>query len=54
VKDLFVHKGMVKALYRKQPERLVGARSEAVATIRIFLDDDVMYHVMDEESLVAI
>lgn len=25
---MFVHKGMVKKLYRKQPERLVGARSE--------------------------
>ncbi|KAJ6947827.1 hypothetical protein NC651_002248 [Populus alba x Populus x berolinensis] len=25
-----------------------------VATIRICLDDDMMYHVMDEESLVPI
>ena len=46
---------MVKALYEKQPERMndmdwKDLEAKAVTTIRICLDDDVMYNVMDEES----
>ncbi|KAG6675849.1 hypothetical protein I3842_15G125400 [Carya illinoinensis] len=55
VKDLLVQQGLVKALYGKQ---LVGMddmdwkelEAKAVATIRLCLADDVMYHVMDDES----
>ena len=46
---------MVKALYKKQPEGINDIdwqelEARVVATIRLCLDDDVMYHVMDEES----
>jgi hypothetical protein len=50
---------MVKALYGTKPERMADIdwkefEAKAVATIRFCLGDDVMYHVMDEESLVAV
>jgi hypothetical protein len=55
VKDLLVQQGMVKALYGTKPEGMTdidwkGLEAKAVATIRLCLGDDVMYHVMDEES----
>ena len=55
VKDLLVQQGMVKALYGKQPEGMDDLdwkelEAKAVATIRLCLADDVMYHVIDEES----
>ena len=50
---------MVKALYRKQPKGMddmdwKDLEAKAEAMIRLCLADDVMYHVMDEESPVAI
>ena len=50
---------MVKALYKKQPEGMndmdwKDLEAKAVAMIRLCLADDVMYHVMDEESPAAI
>ena len=59
VKDLLVQQGMVKALYGKQPEEMndmdwKDLEVKVVATIKFCLADDVMYHVMDEESPVAI
>nr|CAN60569.1 hypothetical protein VITISV_000226 [Vitis vinifera] len=55
VKDLLVQQGMVKALYEKQPEGMddmdwKDLEAKVEATIRLCLVDDVMYHVMDEES----
>ncbi|RVX11676.1 Retrovirus-related Pol polyprotein from transposon TNT 1-94 [Vitis vinifera] len=59
VKHLLVQQGMVKALYRKQPEGMddidwKDLEAKVVATIRLCLADDVMYHVMNEESPAAI
>jgi len=59
VNDLLVHQGMMKALYEKQLEGINDINWEeleakVVATIRICPDDDMMYHIMDEESLVSI
>ena len=59
LKDLLVQQGMVKALYRKQPEGMNNMdrkdlEAKAAAIIRLCLANDVMYHVMDEESLAAI
>ena len=59
VKDLLVQQGMVKALYGKQPEGVndmdwKDLETKAVTTIRLCLADDVMYHVMDEESPMTI
>jgi hypothetical protein len=59
VKDLLVQQGMVKALHGTKPERMVDIdlkelEAKAVATIRLCLRDDVMYHVMDEESPVIV
>ncbi|WJZ90856.1 hypothetical protein VitviT2T_009973 [Vitis vinifera] len=59
VKDLLVQQGMVKALYRKQPEGMndmdwKDLEVKATITIRLCLADDVMYHVMDEESSAVI
>jgi hypothetical protein len=59
VKDLLVQQGMVKALYGTKPEGMTDIdwkelEAKAVATIRLCLGDDVMYHVMDEESLVTV
>ena len=46
---------MVKALYGTKPEGMVDIDwKELVATIRLCLRDDMMYHVMDEESLVVV
>jgi hypothetical protein len=46
---------MVKALYGMKPEEMGDIdwkelEAKAVATIWLCLGDDVMYHVMDEES----
>jgi hypothetical protein len=59
VKDLFVQQGMVKALYGTKPNDMPDIdwkqlEVRAVATIRLCLGDDVMYHVMDEESSAAV
>jgi hypothetical protein len=59
VKDLLVQQGMVKVLYGTKPEGMADIdwkelEANAVATIRLCLEDDVMYHVMDEESPTAI
>ena len=59
VKDLLVQQGMVKALYGKQLEGMndmdwKDLEANVAATIRLCLANDVMYHVMDEESLMAI
>ena len=59
VKDLLVQQGMVKALYRSKPEGMADIdwkelEAKAVATIWLCLEDDVIYHVMDEESLAAV
>jgi hypothetical protein len=54
-----VQQGMVKALHGTKPEGMVDIdlkelEAKAVATIRLCLRDDVMYHVMDEESPVIV
>ena len=59
VKDLLVQQGMMKALYEKQPEGMndmdwKDLEAKVAATIRLRLADEVMYHVMDEESPAAI
>ena len=59
VKDLLVQQGMVKTLYGMKLEGMANIdwkelEVKAVATIRFCLGDDVMYHVMDEESLAAV
>jgi hypothetical protein len=59
VKDLLVQQEMMKALYGTKPKVMVDIywkelEAKAMATIRLCLGDDVMYHVMDKESLVAI
>jgi hypothetical protein len=55
VKDLLVQQGMVKMLYGSKLERMANIdwkelEAKAMATILLCLGDDVMYHVMDEES----
>jgi hypothetical protein len=50
-----VQQGMVKALYGRKPKGMAEIdwkelEAKAVATIWFCLGDDVMYHVMDEES----
>jgi uncharacterized circularly permuted ATP-grasp superfamily protein len=55
VKDLLVQQGMVNVLYQKQLEGMDNInwqelQARAVETIRLCLDDDVIYHVIDEES----
>ena len=59
VKDLLVQQGMVKASYGMKPEGMADIdwkeiEAKAVATIWLCLEDDVMYHVMDEESSATI
>jgi hypothetical protein len=59
VKDLLVQQGMVKALYGTKLEGMADIdwkelEAKAVATIRLCLGDDVMYHVMGEESPAAV
>jgi hypothetical protein len=59
VKDFLVKQGMVKALYGTKPDDISDIdwkelEARAVATIWLCLEDDVMYHVMDKESPVAV
>ena len=59
VKDMLVQHGLVKALTGKQPEgtndtEWKDLETRATLTIRMCLADEVMYHVMDEKSPVAI
>ena len=59
VKDLLVQQSMMKALYEKQPKGMddmdwKDLEAKVAATIRLCLADDVMYHVMDEESSAVI
>ena len=54
-----MQQGMVKALGERKPESMEKSdweelQAKAVATIRLCLTDDVMYHVMDEESPVTV
>jgi hypothetical protein len=59
VKDLLVQQGMVKALYGTKPKGMADMdwmelEAKVVATSRLCLRDDVMYHVIDKESPVAV
>uniref|UniRef100_A0A2N9G1G5 CCHC-type domain-containing protein n=1 Tax=Fagus sylvatica TaxID=28930 RepID=A0A2N9G1G5_FAGSY len=61
VKDLLVQQGLVKALYgkTKKPEKMTDDEWEeldmkAVSTIRLLLADEVMYDVMEENSIAGI
>jgi hypothetical protein len=59
VNDLLVQQSMVKALYGTKPDDMADLdgrelEAKAVATIRLCLGDDVMYHVMEEESPMAV
>jgi hypothetical protein len=59
VKDLLVQQGMVNALYETKLEWTADIdwnelEAKAVATIRLCLGDDMMYHVMDKESPMAV
>ena len=50
-----MQQGMVKALYGKQPKRMNDVdwkdmEAKVATRIKLCLADDVMYHVMDEES----
>ena len=59
VNDLLVQQGMVKALYGTKLEGMANIdwkelEAKAVATSQLCLRDDVMYHIIDEESPVAI
>ena len=59
VKNLLVQQVMVKALYGTKPEEMADIdwkelEAKVVATILFCLIDDVMYHVMDEESPAAV
>ena len=59
VKDVFLHKGLMKALSGKQFEGMNAkywkdSKTRAMLTVRMCLANEVMYHVMDEESLIAI
>jgi hypothetical protein len=59
VKDLLVQQWMVKALYGTKPEGMSDIdwkelEAKTMTTIRLCLGDDVMYHVMTEESSTAI
>jgi hypothetical protein len=59
VKDFLVQQGMVKVLYGTKPDVMSDIdwkelEARTVANIRLCLGDDVMFHVMDEESLAAV
>jgi hypothetical protein len=59
VKDLLVQQGMVKELYGTKLDDMADIdwkelEAKAVATIQLCLGDDVMSHVMDEESLAIV
>jgi hypothetical protein len=48
-----------KALYETKPDDISDIdwkehEAKVMATIRLYLGDDVMYHVMDEESPAAV
>jgi hypothetical protein len=50
---------MVKSLYRTKPKGMLDIdwkelKAKALATIWLCLENDVMYHVMDEEFLVIV
>ena len=50
---------MMKALYEMTIKGMLDIdwkdlEAKAMATIRLFLEDDVMYHLMDEESSTTI
>jgi len=54
-----VQQGMVNVLYQKQLEGMDNInwqelQARAVETIKLCLDDDVMYHVIDEESSMTV
>ena len=55
VNDLLVQQGMVKALYEKKLKSMdelywKKLEANAIAIVRFCLADDIMYHVMDDES----
>ena len=55
VKDVLVQQGLVKALSGKQPKGMnvtnwKDSKTRVASTIRMCLANEVMYHVMDEES----
>jgi hypothetical protein len=55
VKDLLVQQRMAKVLYGTKPKGMADIdwkelEAKAVATIRLCLGDDVIYHIMDEGS----
>ena len=55
VKDFLAQQGMVKVLYGTKPKSMEEVdwkelEAKAVAVIRLCLADDMMYHVMDDES----
>ena len=55
VKDLLAQQGMLKALSDKKPEEMKKVdwdelQARTVATIRLCLSDDVVYHVVEVES----
>jgi hypothetical protein len=59
IKDLLVQQGMVKALYGMKLKGMVDVdwkelEVKVVGTIQLCLGDDMMYHVMDEESPAAV
>ena len=59
VKDMLVQQGLVKAFSGKQPKAMnvmewKDSEMRAVSTISMCLVDEMMYDVMDEESLTAI
>lgn len=56
---MLVQLGKVKSLYGKQPEGIDDMdwkelQVKVVATIKIYLADDVIYHIMDEKSSMAV
>ena len=55
MKDLLAQQGMVKMLYGMKPKSMEEAdwkelEAKAVTVIGLCLVDEVMYHVMDDES----
>ena len=59
VKDVLVQQGLVKELSGKQLEGMNAtdwkdSKMRVASTIRMCLTDEVMYHVMDEESPITI
>ena len=57
--NLLMQQGMMKASYGTKLEGMADIdwkeqEAKAVATIRLCLRDDVMYHVMDKEFLAAV